>query len=280
MFKILLLLILMTSQCWAIQAWRNGTGENTMLGTSNASDIDTNTQNNIVKPLDDLLANYRQSMAVYYSSASQLIVSGGSVTVSNSGGTIRLMLKNSGTTTIDFTNIDTGAEASATTYYVYAIAATTSSTSATFKISANSTSPSGITYYKLIGTFYNNSASDIDPSKVYAEPYGSSPTDANGAKMIQAVYDYGSSTSSYTARSGAVIMAYGATTIGSGSSSSISNLPFTNSSSYVCTASETAGGSTDESRGSIGVSISSGSVASVYNTDNASHSAYWFCVGT
>ena len=159
--RILIALLLMTSQAYATVAWRNGTGADTILGTSNASDIDTNTFNNIVSPLDDLLANYQQGLAVTYNSAAQLTAGAGSVTVSNSDGSIRLMLYNSTSTTITWADIDTGAEASATTYYVYAIAASASSTAATFKISTSSTAPSGITYYKRIASFYNDSSSSI-----------------------------------------------------------------------------------------------------------------------
>lgn len=161
MFRILLALLLMTTPSWATVQWRNGTGANTLLGSSNASDIDTNTYNNIVSPLDSLLANYREGVNVNYDSANQFTVSSGSITVSNSDGSIRLFLKNSGSTTVTWSDIDTGAEASGTTYYVYAIAASASATAITFKISASSTSPSGITYYKRIGSFYNDSSSNI-----------------------------------------------------------------------------------------------------------------------
>jgi hypothetical protein len=51
--------------------------------------------------------------------------------------------------------------ASDTTYYLYAIAASTSSTAATFKISTSSTAPSGITYYKKLGSFVNDGSSNI-----------------------------------------------------------------------------------------------------------------------
>lgn len=159
MFKIILALLLMTSSAFATQ-WRAGTGELTILGTSNASDIDTNTYNSMVKPLDDLLATYCNQYLIY-TSGGTITVSAGSVMVSNSAGTVRLMLRNSSTTTVSFSDIDTGAEAPSTTYYIYAIAATTSSTSATYKISASSTAPSGSTYYYQIGSFINDSSSNI-----------------------------------------------------------------------------------------------------------------------
>jgi len=99
--------------------------------------------------LDSLLASYRQGITLTYSSASTVIASAGSITVSNTAGTVRVMLKNDSSTNITFSNIDTGAEASSTTYYVYAVATATTDTAATFKISASSTSPNGITVNSL-----------------------------------------------------------------------------------------------------------------------------------
>lgn len=161
MFKLLLtlLLITITVPAWATQ-WRAGTGENSLLGSSNASDIDFNTFNSIVSPLDNLLATYCNQYLIYNSN-NNINVSSGSVMVSNSDGSIRLMLRNASPTTVDWTMLDTGAEASNTTYYIYAIASTNSSTSATYKISASSASPSGVTYYYQIGSFLNDSNSNI-----------------------------------------------------------------------------------------------------------------------
>lgn len=187
MLKIFLVLILMTSQAWA--SWRAGTGENTLLGSSQAADIDTNAFNSIVNPLDNLLANYRQGMNLIYDSASQLTASSGSITVSNADGSVRLMLRNSGDTTITWADIDTGAEGSGTTYYVYAIAASTSSTAATFKISANSTSPSGITYYKRLGYFINDGSSNIAASSIVNDNLFQGPRNGDWAsKSIDVAY--------------------------------------------------------------------------------------------
>lgn len=159
MFRIILALLLMTTPAWSAQ-WRAGTGQNTILGSSLASDIDSNTFNSIVNPLDNLLATYCNEYLTY-SSASNITVSAGSVMVSNSDGSIRLMLRNSSPTTVDFTMIDTGVEASGTTYYIYAIAASSSSTAATYKVSASSSAPSGVTYYYKIGSFLNDGSSNI-----------------------------------------------------------------------------------------------------------------------
>jgi hypothetical protein len=81
--------------------------------------------------------------------------------VSNAAGTVRLMLANAAATSVTFTDIDTGAEAASTTYYVYAIGSATTDTEFTVKISASATAPTGVTYYKKIGSFYNDASSNI-----------------------------------------------------------------------------------------------------------------------
>ena len=111
--------------------------------------------------LDRVLSNYREGMTISYSSASALSVSAGEVVVSTAAGDVRLMLNNTSATSVGWSDLDTGSESSSTTYYIYAIAATSAAETATFKISASSTAPTGITYYKRIGSFYNDASSNI-----------------------------------------------------------------------------------------------------------------------
>ena len=159
-------LFLMVNQAWATTQWRDGTGANSLLGSSNASDIDSGTYNNIVSPLDSLLANYRQGCAISYVSASSISVGIGEVTASNSDGSIRLFAKNTTATTCTFANIDTGSESPSVYYYVYAYMAAASDTTFTVKLSTSSTAPSGCTYYKRLGYIYNDSSSNISADKV------------------------------------------------------------------------------------------------------------------
>lgn len=159
MFKILLALLLMTTPAWSAQ-WRAGTGEQTLLGSSQASLIGTNSFSSIVSPLDSLLATYCNEYLVYGSS-STLKVSAGSVMVSNSQGTIRLMLQDTGVTTLTSANIDTGSITANTTYYVYSTAATNAATASTYFISASNTAPSGQTYYYQIGNFTTDASNNI-----------------------------------------------------------------------------------------------------------------------
>lgn len=192
MLRIFLALLLMTTPALATTSWRNGTGANTLLGSSNASDIDSNSYNNIVKPLDDLLATYCNQYMIY-ASAGALTMSAGSVMVSNSDGSIRLMLRNSSTTSIDFTNLDTGAEAPGV-YYVYAIAASASSTSATYKISSSSSAPSGSTYYYRIGSFTNDGSSNITASTVSNDWLTIVPTIQNSIFYVNNNSNFGAHT--------------------------------------------------------------------------------------
>ena len=148
---------------WTLTAsdWRNGTGENTLLGNTKINDIDSASYSNIVVPLDRLLANYTKDVQLDYLSASTITVKAGEIVCSNAAGTIRRFRQNNSDTTVTWSNIDTGSEAASTTYYIYAIADVASSTSFTVMISASAVAPTGATYFKRIGTFYNNADSNI-----------------------------------------------------------------------------------------------------------------------
>lgn len=264
--KILLSLMVLFATPALADQWRGGTGENTLVGTTLFNDIDTVSYSNIVAPLDRLLAGYRKGMSLIYDSASQITVASGEVTVSNSDGSIRLMLQNTSNTTVTWSDIDTGAEASSTTYYIYAIAASSSATTATFKISASSTEPSGVTYYKRIGSFYNNSSSNIDQNKIYTEPYGFGMTDSSGMLLGQfaGVFDYGSSASSSTRRNPAgLYLAYGSVALSSGSLV-VSGLPFTSATSYTVLVSLDTGAGTQ----SQGITVARTSASSFTVTDS------------
>lgn len=189
MWKILLALILMTTPAWS-QQWRGGVGESTIPGNSLAALIGYNSYNKIVQPLDNLLFNYCNQYLSYLSSTT-LSVSPGAVAVSNSQGSIRLFLMNSSSTTLSWTNLDTGSQAASTTYYVYAIAATNTSTAATYLISASNTAPSGATYYFQIGNFTTDANTQITS---FINNYGStsyvgSPTSKTSNVTYQALTD-------------------------------------------------------------------------------------------
>lgn len=160
MFFTIGLLLLFVVNVSAANRWRDGLTTFFDGDTTYFNDIDTEIDDHIIEPLERYLINAKSEMVIGYSSASQITVSAGSIVCSNSTETLVEIRRNTAATTITWADIDTGSEASATTYYVYANA-DADATTATFKISINATSPSGVTLYKKIGSFYNDAAGNI-----------------------------------------------------------------------------------------------------------------------
>lgn len=128
-------------------------------GTQNMSDIDTLLQVNN-EAVDRLLFDYRRNLTVIPDTINQVKALEGSIAIPNASGSIVRWRRTTSTTTITWSDIDTGAEASSTQYYVYATA-DTDITGMVFKISASSSAPSGATYYRKVGYFYNDSSGNI-----------------------------------------------------------------------------------------------------------------------
>lgn len=128
-------------------------------GTDSVSDLDDLIGVNNTA-IDRLLSNYKNGCYGYYSSASAFYVTAGEVVCSNSAGTVRKFRANTSATAVTWSNLDAGSEAVSTTYYFYAIA-DTDATTFTVTVSTSSTAPTGVTYYKKLGTFYNNSSGDM-----------------------------------------------------------------------------------------------------------------------
>lgn len=263
------LLVLMCGVGHAAQ-WQNA-GTAQLPGTINVSDIDYNMQNYVTGPLNRLLAGYRAKMVLTYSSASQLTVTAGEVMVENSDASVRLVLRNTSSTTVTWADLDTGSEAVSTTYYLYAIAATSAAETATFKISASSTAPSGVTYYAKLGSFYNNASGDISLTSIANESVN---------RPIADIRDFGSSASSYTSISeGDIKIAYGTITVQLTSSASVSNLPFESSSSYVVTTSPVR--ATTSPNYPLNVTCNSGSQFTLYNPSSGGGvtTFLWYAIG-
>lgn len=110
--------------------------------------------------IDRVLANYREGMTLTYSSASTVVVTAGEIVCSNSDGSVRKMRKNPSNTNVTFANIDADSEEASKTYYVYSSCDDDAETAA-FKISLSATTPTGLTSYKRLGSFYNDSSSAI-----------------------------------------------------------------------------------------------------------------------
>lgn len=154
LISILLLLAWMTP-AYAVDEWTKASP----TGSNQAASIDEKIGANN-NALDRLLIGYRKGCALVYNSASNLTVTTGEIAVPNSDGSVVRYRRLTSNLTVTWSDIDTGAEASATTYYVYLVA-DTDATAPTASISTSSSAPSGKTYYTKIGSFFNNSSSDI-----------------------------------------------------------------------------------------------------------------------
>ncbi len=120
--------VLACQHSYAMREWAKGE----ILGSRSISDIDLYSETNF-RALDTTLANYRKGCEITYSSATTLIVGDGEVTCSDSAGTTRRFRKNTSNTSTTFT----------------------------VTISASSSAPNGVTYYKRLGSFYNDGSSNI-----------------------------------------------------------------------------------------------------------------------
>lgn len=112
------------------------------------------TQSHSIDILNFLSQNYPRAKLSYVD-ADTVQVSAGWFFGQNSGATIRLMRKNTSTTNVTFTSLDTGSRAQDTTYYVWANFDATATT-VTFTISESSSAPTGVTTYQLVGKFATN----------------------------------------------------------------------------------------------------------------------------
>ena len=152
----ILLAMLICSNVYGADEWSKAKPS----GSASPSTIDTLLQSNN-ESIDRLLSDYQEGCKISYASASTLTVAVGQVVCDNSGSTLRKFRENTSEITVAWSMIDTGAEASSTTYYLFAVA-DADATTFTVEISLSSSAPTGATYYARLGSFYNNSDSDIE----------------------------------------------------------------------------------------------------------------------
>lgn len=81
--------------------------------------------------------------------------------IANAAGTVKKLRVSTSVTTLAAANLDTGAFAAATYYYIYATA-DAAATTPTFVISASASAPTGYTHYRRLGWFYNETINVID----------------------------------------------------------------------------------------------------------------------
>ena len=166
LLAVLICMLLVVGNAFAINDWRQGTNSAPIEGTVNPSDIDTNSENYAFAPLDKLLTNSIHGCSLTYASASTITVGIGEVNCTD--GTIHRFRKNVATTTLDMAvvgvgGIDSGsAEAASTLYSVYAVA-DANATTFTVICGEQGTALSDVTYYRYIGSFLNNGSSNIEP---------------------------------------------------------------------------------------------------------------------
>lgn len=110
--------------------------------------------------LERLLYSHRNGLRIEYLSASAVTVETGSIMCMDSSGDVKVFRRMNSSTTVDWDDLDVDSEESEETYYIYATA-DTDIEGVVFKISLDGTSPDGSTYYRKIGSFYNDADSDI-----------------------------------------------------------------------------------------------------------------------
>jgi len=114
-----------------------------------------------------LLIGYIHNCQVEFKGVADLYVRAGEIMIPDASGNLKLR-RNPSDTTVTWADIDTGAEAGSTTYYVYAVGDATATTF-TVTISTNSSTPTGKTFYRRIGSFYNDGSSNIIENRVTNE---------------------------------------------------------------------------------------------------------------
>ena len=129
-------------------------------GSDSASSLDTIIQANN-EALERLNHSTRNGMTVIEKDAASVYAMPGQIAIGNSAGTVYRFREITSATAVPWTSLDTGSEATSTQYYVYAVADTADSAACTFVMSEHATTPTGTTYYRKIGYFYNNSSGNV-----------------------------------------------------------------------------------------------------------------------
>ena len=167
---------------YALDSWKSDNNTDVIQGTSSPSDIDTLLATYSTNPLSNLLTHHIYGATLTWTSASLITVSTGEVTCSNAGDTIHRMRKNTATTTVNFAvvgvgGIDSGshagAEQASTWYSIYAVA-DAAATTFTAIATEQGTAPSDVTYYRYIGSVYNDAGKNI--LKFFCSGYGPTVT--------------------------------------------------------------------------------------------------------
>lgn len=172
LIALFLTFVFMAGQVYAVDIndWIRGDGTDAIKGTDNVSDIDANATAYLQDPLDRLLYGEIYGCTLTWASASTITVGIGSVTCANGADTVHRMRKNVATATLNMAvvgvgGIDSGshagAEQASTLYSVYAVA-DADATTFTVICGEQGVALSDVTYYRYLGSIYNNSGSDLE----------------------------------------------------------------------------------------------------------------------
>lgn len=272
-FLITLLILFMAVPGFTANSWRDS-DTSFFDGNTLFNDVDTEITDHVIEPSERFFLDPYRPMVPIYNSASAVTVTAGTTVCENSAGTLVEMRRNTASTSVGWGSLDTGVEANAQ-YYIFANCDADATTS-TFKISLSSSLPSGVTLYKLIGSFANESG-DITRSSIAVPQYAAQPTDSTGLPIITAIYSYSTSASSFTSKTSDLKFAYGTLTVAGSTNSAISNLPFTSASTYSCTV---AGNEASLSvQYNYGMQKDSGSGATISNFHPDPRAINWACLG-
>ena len=112
--------------------------------------------------LKNLLIDMNKNVHVEYNAIDSVLLKAGEISIPDASGNVRFR-RNTSDLTVDWGDIDIGAEAN-NTYYVYAMA-DSAGTGFTAKISLSASLPYGGVFYRKIGSFVNT-AGDITASSI------------------------------------------------------------------------------------------------------------------
>lgn len=105
---------------------------------------------------------YRSGLLVEYDTAAQLTVGVGEIEL----GVSDKRRQNLTPTTVTWADLDTGAEAASTFYYVWGYADPDNASNIAYAISTSSSDATGVTNERLVGWFYNGAGSDISADAI------------------------------------------------------------------------------------------------------------------
>lgn len=158
---LVLSVFLVFNYSYGVTDWLQGTSTDSIQGTDSPSDIDTLLANYATDPLDRLLSHYIYGCTLTRASTSTVTVGIGEVVCLNAADTIHRFRKNTATVTVTMPDdLDTGSEEASTWYEIYAVA-DADATTFTCKLVKQGNTPTGITYYRYLGSVYNDSGNNL-----------------------------------------------------------------------------------------------------------------------